>query len=204
MKRFDLAPKAGVSNVADAGDMDTQISEQGKCALIEYSDALPRAKLYSNWLTTNDQTVLQTLTAPQWDPAQSVLVASETPIPPPAAAGGSDPGAVSITSYAPKDIRLQASAKTPAVLLYNDRTAPDWRVWVDGKPSQLLRCNYIMRGVFVPAGEHTVEFRFQPTVAPLCVSLSAFAAGILLAAYIVWSRFGGNPPAKTASPASLA
>jgi hypothetical protein len=141
---------------------------------------------------------LQTLTAPQWDPAQSVLVSSETPVLPPAAAGGSDAGSVRITSYAPKDIKLQASAKTPAVLLYNDRTAPDWRVWVDGKPSQLLRCNYIMRGVFLPVGEHTVEFRFHPTVAPLCVSLSAFVVGILLAAYVVWSRFGGKTPAKTA------
>jgi hypothetical protein len=198
LTRFDLVPKAGVSNVVDAGDMNPQVGEQGKCALIEYGDALPRAKLYSSWLTTNDQITLQALTAPQWDPAQSVLVASETPVSPPAAAGGSDPGAVSITSYAPKDIKLQASAKTPAVLLYNDRTAPDWRVWVDGKPSQLLRCNYIMRGVFLPVGEHTVEFRFHPTVAPLCVSLSAFVVGILLAAYVVWSRFGGKTPAKTA------
>jgi len=55
-----------------------------------------------------------------------------------------------------------------------------------------------MRGVFLPVGEHTVEFRFQPTVAPLCVSLSAFVVGILLAAYIVRSRFGGRPAAKTA------
>jgi hypothetical protein len=198
MERFNLAAKPGVSNVVDAGDMTPLITDQGNFALIEYTDALPRAKLYSSWLTTNDQTTLQTLTAPQWDPAQSVLVSSETPVLPPAAAGGSDAGSVRITSYAPKDIKLQASAKTPAVLLYNDRTAPDWRVWVDGKPSQLLRCNYIMRGVFLPVGEHTVEFRFQPTVAPLCVSLSAFVVGILLAAYIVRSRFGGRPAAKTA------
>ena len=179
--------------------MTPEITAQGKLALIEYTNALPRAKLYSYWLTSsNDQTTLRTLTAPQWDPDQSVLVSSDTPVPPPQASAGTDPGAVNITSYKPKDIKLQASAKTPAVLLYNDRTAPDWRVWVDGKPSQLLRCNYIMRGVFLPAGEHTVEFRFQPSVAPLYVTLSAFVVGILLAAYLIWSRFAGTPPAKTA------
>jgi uncharacterized membrane protein YqaE (UPF0057 family) len=128
---------------------------------------------------------LRTLTASQWDPAQTVLVSSDTPVPLPTAAPGTDPGDVSITSYHPKDIQLQASAKTPAVLLYNDRTAHDWRVWVDGKQSQLLHCNYIMRGVFLPQGPHTVEFRYQPTLVPLCITLSAFVMGILLAAYLI-------------------
>jgi hypothetical protein len=128
-----------------------------------------------------------------------VLVSSNTPVPPPSAAPGTDPGAVTITSYAPKDIKLQASAKTPAVLLYNDRTADYWRVWVDGKQSQLLRCNFIMRGVFLPAaGEHTVEFRFQPPLTPLFITLSAFGVGIVLAAWLIWSRFTGQLPAKTA------
>ena len=179
--------------------MTPQISDQGNCALIEYGDALPRAKLYSSWLTPpNDQTTLQALTSTNWDPAQTVLVSSDTPVPPPAAAAGTDPGDVRITSYAPTDIKLQATAKTPAVLLYNDRIAKDWRVWVDGKQSQLLRCNYIMRGVFLPQGGHTIEFRFLPSLTPLYVTLSAFAVGILLAAYLIWSRFSGKSPAKTA------
>jgi len=107
---------------------------------------------------------------------------------------------VNITSYKPKDITLQASAKTNVVLLYNDRIADDgWRVWVDGKPSQLLRCNYIMRGVFLPPGGHTVEFRFQPSVTPLYVTLSAFVVGILLAGWLVWTRFTAQPPPKAAA-----
>jgi len=184
-----LIPTPGLTNVADAGDLTPQANANGNCALIEYTGVLPRAKLYSFWQTPpNDQVALQALTNPQWDPAQSVLVSSNTPVPEPSAPLGADPGAVSITSYTPKDIRLQASTKTAAVLLYNDRTADDWHVWVDGKRSPLLRCNYIMRGVYLPMGEHTVEFRFQPTVAPLYVTLSAFAVGLALAAYLIWSR----------------
>jgi hypothetical protein len=208
VKQFNLVPKPGfayppappgLTNVADAGDLTPQTADNGKCALIENTNVLPRAKLYPYWLTPpNDQTTLRALTAPQWDPAQSVLVSSDTPVPPPSAAPGTEPGAVSITSYRPKDIQLQTSAKTSSVLLYNDRASRDWRVWVDGKQSQLLRCNYIMRGVFVPAGEHNVEFRYEPTLIPLCVTLSAFAVGILLAAYLIWSRLAGNPPATTA------
>jgi len=200
VKQFNLVPKPGLSltNIADAGDLTPQLSDTGNCALIEDTDVLPRVKLYSNWVTTNDQTILQTLAAPQWDPAQSVLISSNTPVPPPPAVAGADPGTVSIASYEPKDIKLQASAKTSAVLLYNDRAGDGWRVWVDGKPSQLLRCNYIMRGVFLAAGGHTVEFRFQPSVNPLYVTLSAFVVGIGLAAWLIWSRFMGEPEARTA------
>jgi hypothetical protein len=199
VKRFNLAPKPGVTNVADAGDLTPQLSDTGNCALVEDSDVLPRAKLYSNWLTPpNDQTTLQLLAAPQWDPAQSVLVSSNTPVPPPAAGSGGDPGTVNIASYQPNDIKLQADVKTGAVLLYNDRISDGWSAWVDGKPSELLRCNYIMRGVYLPAGAHTVEFRFRPSVTPLYVTLLAFLVGILLAAWSIWTRFTAKRLAKTA------
>jgi len=198
VKRFNLAPKPGVANVADAGDLTPQLSDTGNCALIEDSDVLPRVKLYSNWLRPpNDQTTLQILADPRWDPAQSVLVSSNTPVPPPAAGSGGDPGTVNIASYQPNAIKLQADVKTSAVLLYNDRVSDGWSAWVDGKRSELLRCNYIMRGVFLPAGAHTVEFRFRPSVTPLYVTLLAFLVGILLALWLIWRRFSEKPAAQT-------
>ena len=57
---------------------------------------------------------------------------------------------------------------------------------MDQQPASLLRCNYIMRGVFLTPGEHTVEFRYHPSLATLCVSLGGWAAGLLLAGYLVW------------------
>ena len=66
------------------------------------------------------------------------------------------------------------------MLLLNDRFDPTWRVLVDGKPETLLRCNYLMRGVHLEPGAHTVEFRFQPPVRPLYVSLAAILVGLLL------------------------
>jgi len=35
-----------------------------------------------------------------------------------------------------------------------------WQVFVNGKPAELLRCNFIMRGVYLTPGAHTVEFKF--------------------------------------------
>ena len=37
-----------------------------------------------------------------------------------------------------------------------------WNVFVDGNPSDYIRVDYVLRGMSVPAGEHTIEWRFEP------------------------------------------
>jgi uncharacterized membrane protein YfhO len=75
------------------------------------------------------------------------------------------------------------------VLLLNDKFHPDWTVSVDGKPERLLRCNYVMRGVQVPPGEHVIEFRFAPPINTLYVSLAAVAVGLVLCGFLALSAW---------------
>ena len=67
--------------------------------------------------------------------------------------------------------------QAPGILVLSDQWYPGWRVTVDGVAAPLLRTDYALRGVFVPAGTHQVTFRFQPL--PLYLGLAL--AGITLA-----------------------
>jgi len=175
-------------------------NSQGPLALIEFTRALPRTKLFANWQVVDDPVALQTLASSQFDPEKTVLVAKDTPLPQAPGQPDIDPGTVAITRYHSRDLLLQADAKTPAVLLLNDHTGDNWNVWIDQKPGTVLRCNYIMQGVFIPPGRHTIEFRFQPPQKVLYTSLTAFVVGILLGGYVIVTHFVRGPmaPAPTA------
>jgi hypothetical protein len=166
-------------------------------ALLEFTGALNRATLYTSWENaTNDAAALERFSQPAFDPAVSVVVSDYTNAPAPMAA----PGKVEIESYAPKRIRCKTSATSPSVLLLTDRYDPQWRVYIDGQPGKLLRCNYAMRGAEVPAGEHTVEFRFEPPAGGNYISLAASILGLLMAGYLGITRRAPGPEADSDEP----
>jgi hypothetical protein len=199
--RFNLVNKPGIVQPEDPGDQTLQPNTNGSVALIEFTAALPRAKLYANWQVVDDPTALRLLGSAPFDPAKTVLLATNTPV---AQAPGSldaDPGTVKITHYKSTDLIMEAEAKTPAVLLLNNRTGDDWHVTVDGQPAPFLRCNYIMQGTFVPAGHHTVEFRYQPPLKLLFISLTAFGVGLLLAGFVIVTHCKREPETPPAAEA---
>ncbi|PAW76737.1 MAG: hypothetical protein B9S33_20635 [Pedosphaera sp. Tous-C6FEB] len=193
---FDIVPKPGISNPTALEQITVATNATGQFALIEFTGALPRAKLFTNWLaTTNDTEVLSLLTNATFNPHQAVIVSA--PLPPPAGVGqaaSTNSGEVQFLAYSSKRIRLEANAAGPSVLLLNDKYSPNWKVFVDGQPAPLLRCNYLMRGVQVPAGKHEVEFRFEPALTGLYVTTAAMFSALLLLGIAVFSKTVVNAP----------
>ena len=178
VQRFDVVPKPGIDQPNQFEQLTATPNENGGCALFDFTGALPRVKLYSNWqVNTNDEATLKTLASANFDPWQTVLVSQPLSAAP---STNQEAGTVEFKRYAPKDIVFDAQATTPAVLLLNDRYDPHWFVFVDGRPMELLRCNFIMRGVYLPPGPHTVEFQYKISNGPLYVTLAAIAVGLFL------------------------
>ncbi|MGQ9662037.1 MAG: hypothetical protein ACUVWX_06835, partial [Kiritimatiellia bacterium] len=79
------------------------------------------------------------------------------PTSPEPAVGSSEQGTVEVRSIAPRLVKLKVTARQPSILLVVDKHSPDVRAVVDTRPVLLRRCNFIMQGVFVDAGQHEVE-----------------------------------------------
>ncbi|MDH4373071.1 MAG: hypothetical protein QE510_06665 [Verrucomicrobiota bacterium] len=159
-------------------------SEAGPFAVLEFTGTLPRTKFYTDWQAgLDDAQTLQRLRAPDWDPTRQVLVSEKLAAATPSPTAASSEA--TITRYAPKHITVKTRSSAAGLLLLNDRWHPDWKVTVDGQATPLLRANFLMRGVSVPAGEHTVEYRFDPPHQALWASLSAVMAALLLVGILV-------------------
>jgi hypothetical protein len=180
VRRFDVVPKPGILQPTKLEELTAVPGDNGAYALFDFTGALPRAKLFSNWqVSTNDGATRKTLADKNFDPQQTVLISN----PLPASSTGAtseNSGTVEFKSYASKDIVFNAKAATPTVLLLNDKYDPNWSVTVDGKPAQMLRCNFIMRGVYLTPGAHMVEFQFSMPNTWLYVTLAAIGIGFLL------------------------
>ncbi|HTL56005.1 MAG TPA: YfhO family protein, partial [Candidatus Limnocylindrales bacterium] len=219
IERFQVVPKPGIEHPTKLSQLTAVPATNGNFALFEFQGALPRAKLYSNWQMavedraemdrlrtnslsaadldsmkqagTNEFLTLKKLASADFDPEKTVLLAEPVPGSPSATGTNSSAETVEFASYAPKDIVLKTQAATPTVLLLNDRYDPNWKVSVDGKPDKLLRCNYLMRGVYLSAGTHRVEFVFQPPMQMFHVSLIAVCTGLLLCGMLLVVREPG-------------
>jgi hypothetical protein len=186
---FDLAVKPGVAPDANVGldDVNWVCKTDGKFSIFEFTGALPRYGLFAQWLPApNDTNSLQMLASPAFDPLRQVIV-NEPQIA--ASAAGTNAAAVSslrVLNYSPKRAEFQTDSAGPAIAVMNDKWSPNWKVRVDGQPAQLLRVNYIMRGVQVPAGSHKVEFSYEPPATGLYVSFGAMAVGALLCGFLAF------------------
>lgn len=68
----------------------------------------------------------------------------------------------SILSYRPNTVALNVHMTNPGFLILADSYHPDWRCFVNGKETKIFLTDALIRSVFLPAGDHTVVFRFQP------------------------------------------
>ncbi|MBH0204076.1 MAG: YfhO family protein [Nitrospira sp.] len=77
----------------------------------------------------------------------------------------------------------------PGILVLTDAFYPGWKVRVDGEEQKILRANYLFRAVALPAGNHKVEFIYDPASFKVGLMISLGTAGLLVTvALIGWFR----------------
>ena len=86
------------------------------------------------------------------------------------------------TSYEPNRLTYHSHSAQGGVAVFSEIYFPwGWKVSIDGKPVDMGRVNYVLRALQVPAGDHSIEFRFDPDEVHTTDRLATVAiAGIFL------------------------
>ncbi|MGA2786758.1 MAG: hypothetical protein ABSF60_04455 [Verrucomicrobiota bacterium] len=139
------------------------------------SNALPRTFVPRSVETvTSDHEELEELASPQFNPLAVACV--ESPVELPALCRGT----AEITNEIPTHIMVSVHMETPGLVVLADNWDKGWRAYWNGRSVPVLRANYAVRGVVVPAGSGTLEFIYKPASLILGLWLAGFAAFVLI------------------------
>lgn len=93
---------------------------------------------------------------------------------------------IQLTEYKADELTYKSTSKTPQLAVFSEIYYPKgWKVSVDGKPSDYIKADYLLRAVYLPAGKHTVKMIFDPevlhtgkTISMICFILFLLLSGL--------------------------
>jgi hypothetical protein len=92
---------------------------------------------------------------------------------------------IRLIKYMPNHLSYKTNCKKEQVAVFSEIYYKDgWDAYVDGKPAPYFRANYILRAMNIPAGEHKIEFKFEPKTYYLSQKIS-YAGTILMVLFIL-------------------
>ena len=93
---------------------------------------------------------------------------------------------VELVEYRPNYLRYTSQAGGNSLIVFSEiYTREGWSVSIDGQEAKPLRADYILRAVEVPAGEHTIEWRYRAPKWALIDGITMAFSVIILAAFAV-------------------
>jgi hypothetical protein len=99
---------------------------------------------------------------------------------------------IRLVSYAPDTMRYEYANSSASLAVFSEvYYAHGWNAYVDGQAVPHQRVNYLLRGLELPAGEHKVEFRFEPAtyIGGEKISLAFNLALLAVVGFAAWKGF---------------
>lgn len=149
--------------------------QQGGKALMPNPDALGNAWFVNDvkWAKTADEEMLA-LNAPflgdtaqmanAFNPAQTAVMRNSFENELKGYNFGKDSAAtVKLTKYGLNDLAFESKNSQNGLAVFSDIYYPHgWKAYVDGKETPIMKANYVLRAIKIPAGQHKIEFKFDP------------------------------------------
>ena len=87
---------------------------------------------------------------------------------------------ITLAEYKPNYLKYNSTTSKNGIAIFSEiYYDKGWNAYVDGELKPHFRANYVLRGMQIPAGNHVVEFKFEPLVYHLSERI-AFTSSIIL------------------------
>ena len=95
-------------------------------------------------------------------------------------------GTVTLEEYRPNYLRYTTRSDGNALAVFSEiYTREGWRAYIDGEEVRPLRADYILRALELPAGSHTVEWRYRAPHWNAVEAVTLIFSIAVLAAFII-------------------
>jgi len=190
LRRDWITEQADQSTDFATGQRWKKIAEVKDTTIFENARVLPRVWLASEVKVLPDAEILNVIRNARfsdgtaWDPRKVVLTEGHVDFAS-ATNDANDPSAsAELIQFDPNRVVVKTKSAQPSILVLSANHFPGWRAYVDGKFVTNLRVDYNLRGVVLPAGEHTVEFIYRPKSVLIGVVISL----LTLIGLVIWWR----------------
>jgi len=93
---------------------------------------------------------------------------------------------IRLTSYAPDCLVYETSNSEDGIAVFSEIYYPDgWTATIDRRPADIARADYILRSMYIPAGRHIVEMRFDPKSLHVTEGIAYAALGLIVIGIMV-------------------
>ena len=169
---------------------------KGSQMIYENPSALPRATVLGAYkVAPSSRAIVDSIAAGSTDPAQVTWLERDVGL----TLGPVEGATATISRYGLNDVSIDVETPGPGLLRLADQWYPDWVASVDGRPAEILKADYLLRAVAVPAGRHRVEFHFRSPVVRTGLMLSLGSLAVVLALLVIgWLRGRRAPQAAEA------
>jgi hypothetical protein len=160
-------------------DTHPTVFDGGRVDVLENRDALPRAWIVHSAKRATPEEALEMLSSGTVDPRETALL--EGPLPKLTDPGDTSTDRASVKRYEANGIELETATDAPGLLVVSEVYYPAWQAYVDGEPVSTYRADQLLRAVRIPAGEHTVELRYESSSLRAGIAISSVTCVALVA-----------------------
>jgi hypothetical protein len=93
---------------------------------------------------------------------------------------------IRLLNYQPNKLQYKSNSQKEVLAVFSEIYYPKgWKAFIDDKEVEIIRANYILRALKIPAGNHNIEFRFEPKAYSIGNTVMWISSLLLLALVIV-------------------